>query len=390
MKALHRAALALLVLAAPARLLAAPLAAGAAPGNIAVAEPGDVQLHALMSTMSIEDKVGQMIMSYPPKDKEAKVTVGAVVLTRDLLRDEAKVRARIEDLQRRATVPLLVAVDMEGGRLNRLHILKGFEKSPSAQEIGAGDEKEALEQGRKVGAGMKSLGMNCNLAPVLDMADRGTMHEWKRSLGVDPEKVSRIGKAYAQGLWEAGVVPIAKHFPGYGMLDKNSDFHVVITDRSPAEVKHNLRPFMHAGPVLGGVLMANVAYKPFGGVPAILSGELVTMAHDQGWLTVTDDLSVEALAEAIESDPTEVVRRAFLAGNDILLTTAPIDWEKALDYRKIVIDLVKEKPELEKRLDDSVLRVLRVKQKAGLLKPEAMVHVAPAAPKATEPARAAE
>jgi beta-N-acetylhexosaminidase len=121
--------------------------------------------------------------------------------------------------------------------------------------------------------------------------------------------------------------------------------------------------------MLGGVLMANVAYALYGGMPAILSGELVQKAHAQGWMTVTDDLAVGALAEAIGGQPEEVVRRAFLAGNDVLLTTAPIDWEKALDYRKIILELVREQPSLESRIDESVLRLLRVKQRIGLLKP---------------------
>ena len=68
-----------------------------------------------------------------------------------------------------------------------------------------------------------------------------------------------------------------------------------------------------------------------------------------------------------EGGAEEVVRRAFLAGNDILLTTAPIDWDRALDYQGILLGLLAEDPSLEPRLDASVRRVLSVKEEAGLL-----------------------
>jgi beta-N-acetylhexosaminidase len=364
-----------------------------APGDMSQAEPADADLQAVLATMSVEEKVSQLIMSYPPLDKTAAVTVGAVVLTKDLLKHVDAVRTRVTDLQSRARIPLLVAVDQEGGKLNRLKILKGYEKVPSAEELGQGDEATARAWGRKSGQAMRGLGLNCDLAPVLDVADTGVMKDWNRSFSGDPDVVAKIGSAYARGLWEAGVVPIAKHYPGYGALEKNTDFHAVIAERTPEEMAAQLKPFTEARPFLAGVLMANVAYRPYGGIPAILSPELVGQAHGQGFLTVTDDLSVQALAEAIGGTASEVVRRAFLAGNDVLLTTEPIDWDKALNYRKIVLDLLKEKPELSARLDQSVLRVLRVKAHAGLLTGDALVRAKQKAsettPTSTQPSTSA-
>lgn len=322
---------------------------------------------ALLASLTLEEKIDQMIMTYPPLAAEGPVTVGAIVLTGNLLKSEEAVRKRVADLQSRSKVPLLVAADVEGGKLNRLRFVDEISQLPAGVDFGRATETEARDWGRKVGKGMRSLGLNTSLAPVLDLAEEGFMFESGRSMGADPKRVATLGAAYAEGLWETGVVPIGKHFPGYGAIAQNSDHHLVIAQRTAAEIDQHATPFYDVGDQLGGVMLANVGYSAYGGVPAILSPELVAMAHAQGWLTVTDDLAIKALAESTGGSQPEVVRRAFLAGNDLLLTTAPIDWDGALDYRGIVLELVREDPSLEQRVDDSVRRILEVKRKAGLV-----------------------
>jgi len=345
--------------------LACPAFAGGVPENT----DADDLASRLLATLSLEDRVAQIVMSYPPLDPEAPVTVGSVIFVGNLLRSTDGVRTRIESLQRRARIPLLVSVDMEGGKLNRLKFYKPLRGVPSGHELGQGDERSARAWGKKVGAGMKALGFNCNLGPVLDLADRGLMFESGRSMGSDPATVARLAKAYSQGLAAQGVIPIGKHFPGYGDLEQNSDHALVVTDRPPAEIETQLGAFSQTGNALGGVMLANVGFTSYGSVPSILSPELVALAHKAGWLTITDDLAIKTLAEATGGDQEEVVRRAFLAGNDILLTTAPFGWDKGMDVHRVIVELLKARPELSARLDESALRVLRLKQRMGLLEP---------------------
>lgn len=323
----------------------------------------------VLATLSLDERVGQLVVAYPPIDAEAPVAVGSVIFVGNLLRSAPTVRARIESLQRRSRVPLLVSVDMEGGKYNRLKFLKSLRAVPSAQELGQGDEKAARAWGRRVGHGMRSLGFNCNLGPVLDLADSGLMFESGRSMGGDPATVGKLARAYARGLWAEGVAPIGKHFPGYGDLEQNSDHHLILTERPSDEIARHAGAFTLAGDSLAGVMLANVGFTAFGGVPAIFSPELVELAHKGGWLTITDDLSVAMLAEVTGGDQAEVVRRAFLAGNDLMLTTAPADWDKGMNAFKVLLELVRSRPELVARVDASALRVLRLKQRLGLLEP---------------------
>lgn len=351
-----------------ALLLLAPGSALAAETPVAPSADDDLSAR-ILADLTLEEKVAQIVMSYPPLDLEAPVTVGSVIFVGSLLRSADGVKNRIQSLQKRARIPLIVSVDMEGGKLNRLKFVKALRGVPSGRDLGLSGEKEARAWGRKVGSGMKSLGFNCNLGPVLDLADAGLMFETGRSMGADPATVARTAKAYAEGLWAEGVAPVGKHFPGYGPLDKNSDHALVVTDRPGAEILKQASAFNLAGSSLAGVMLANVGFTEYGSVPAILSPELVSLAHKGGWLTLTDDLAIKTLSEATAGDQEEVVRKAFLAGNDVLLTTAPFGWDKGLDVHTVVVALLKSKPELLPRLEESVLRVLRLKEKLGLLEP---------------------
>ena len=323
------------------------------------------RVERILAGMTLDDKISQMMMSYPPLSKTDPVTVGSVIFVGNLMKSEEAVRTRVDDLQSRATLPLLVAADVEGGKLNKLSFLEGLESVPQNSDITT--EELAHEWGHKVGMGMRSLGLNMALAPVLDAAESGVMAESGRSFNGDPEQAGALGRAYCRGLGRAGVASVGKHWPGYGSLAQNTDHHFVVTERPHSEVQRQARSFIMVGDDMAAVMLANVGYSSFGSKPAILSSELVDWAHDHGWLTITDDLAIEMLAEATGGDQEEVVRQAFLAGNDILLTTAPIDWDKALDYRGIVKELVVADPSLEARVDDSVRRVLMAKESVGLL-----------------------
>lgn len=334
----------------------------------AQADPDDF-VAELCASMSLDEKIAQMIMSYPPLDRAAPVTVGAVILLGPVLKSAQAIRARAADLQARARIPLLVAVDMEGGQLNRLQAVPALRDAPSGRALGEMSPAQAEAWGRALGAQMKALGLNCNLGPVLDLADSGHMFERERSMGSDAKRVAEVAAAYVRGMRSQGVVGIGKHFPGYGAVEQNSDRELVLSDRPREEILRQAEPFFALGSALGGVLLTNIAFREQGGVPAILSREIVALAHarEPGWVTMTDDIAVAPLRKATGGDAEEVVRRAFRAGNDILLTTAPIDWDKSIDLRRILREEVARDPALERRIDASVLRILELKDRLGLL-----------------------
>jgi beta-N-acetylhexosaminidase len=323
-----------------------------------------------LARLTLEEKVAQLVVAFPPPG-DGPIRQGGVILLGKALRDPSTLRARVEALQRRAALPLLVAVDLEGGDLNRLRGLPTLAAFPSARAMGEEGGWEAEAWGRRAGLDLVSLGVNTSLGPVLDLASSGFMAETGRSLGDDPVRVARLARAFAKGLASAGILPIGKHYPGYGPAEGSSDKALLHVTRSAQEIARHQAAFVSAGEVLAGVMLANVAFTAYGGVPAILSPELVARAHLSGFLTVTDDLAVPSLLEATGGDAAELWRRAFLAGNDLLLTTAPCEWPGLPDPRAVLLALLRARPELRPRLDESVRRVLAAKERAGLLTADA-------------------
>jgi len=327
----------------------------------------EARVQRVLESLDTRARAGQLLLAYPQLDKTHEVEVGGVLFVGNLLRKPDQAKARIEWSKAHAKVPPLFAIDMEGGSSNRMKKVPEVAALPGAQEMAKLPDVEVWQWGVRVGLAMRQVGLNVNLAPVLDVAERGHMARNGRSFGGDRALVAKKAGAYAKGLLEQGVMPIGKHFPGYGDLEGDSDHALVTTDWPKERVLEEISTFEAAQQVLGGVMLANVIYPSFENTPAILSPALVSEAHARGWLTITDDLSIQLLADAIGGTGEEVLVKAFLAGNDILLTTAPPDWAKGLDYLGILTRTAEASPENQALLAQSCARVLRLKDRMGLL-----------------------
>lgn len=327
----------------------------------------DARVERVLASLDTRARAAQLLLAYPQVSKTSPVQVGGVLFLGTMLRNTTRAKERIDASRARATVPPFFAVDMEGGRSNRLSSVKALKDLPSARDLAALPDEEVQAWGQKVGRTMRWLGLNLNLAPVLDVAPSGHMERNQRSFSGDRGVVVAKAKAYSRGLLSAGVVPIGKHFPGYGDIDGDSDHHLVVCDWPKERVLAEVQAFTDAAPVLGGVMLANVAYAAFGGKPAILSPPLVALVHERDWLAVTDDIAIQVLADAIDGSAEDVLVQAFLAGNDIILTTAPPDWDKGIDPIGVLTRLAESEPRAMKRLEESTRRVLRLKDRMGLL-----------------------
>lgn len=325
------------------------------------------RVQRVLAGLDTRRRAAQLLLAYPQLSSTAPVEVGGILFVGNLLRRPAAAKARIDAALARAPIPPFVAVDMEGGPSNRMKSVPGLQKLPPARELARLGDAEVQAWGRRVGEAMRDLGLNLNLAPVLDVAPSGHMQRNGRSFSGEADVVVAKASAYARGLLEAGVVPIGKHFPGYGDIDADSDHALVTADWPRERVVAEAAVFERAKGVLGGAMLANVVYAAVDGRPAILSPALVNMVHDLGLLAMTDDVSIALLAESIGGTSEDVLAQAFLAGNDVLLTTAPPDWAKGLDYVGLLSRLAESDPTARRRLDEACGRVLRLKDQMGLL-----------------------
>jgi beta-N-acetylhexosaminidase len=226
--------------------------------------------------------------------------------------------------------PLLITVDQEGGLVRRL---PGPPK-PSARAIGARGEEFAQRLGSATGQSLRSMGVNVDLAPVLDLGRPGrAIFDEGRTFARKPGAVSRIGVGFARGLAAGGVAATAKHFPGLGAARINTDNAVQRIRLPAAKLRRNdERPYASFTAAGGAMVMLSTAiYPALSGKPAALSraiatGELRDRLGFQG-VSISDSLgSVSARAVG---GPGRTARAAAGAGTDLALFTSLDDAAKA-------------------------------------------------------------
>jgi len=240
--------------------------------------------------------------------------------------DPGKLKADVQKLQTAASAggnpPLLVMVDQEGGDVKRL---KTGPPDISPAEMGkSGDEGQAKDQGQKTGSFLRGLGVNVDLAPVLDVSQPQTADSIKsRTFGSDPAVVSKVGVSFAEGLQDGGAVATAKHFPGLGHATVSTDDRPVTIAATGDQLQNDLVPFTAAVDAGVRMVMVSTASYPTLGAkkPAAFSPTIVRtlLRGHLGFdgVTITDDLEAPAVTSTL---PAVVAATAALkAGNDLLL-----------------------------------------------------------------------
>lgn len=223
--------------------------------------------------------------------------------------------------------PLLISVDYEGGRVNRLKASYGFPATDAAAEIGELPISKAREQAQRMAQTLAAVGINMNYAPVLDVnvnPDNPIVARLQRSFSSDPQRVAQYAQLFAQALQQHHIVYAYKHFPGHG--SSTGDTHQGFVDVSDTWQSKELIPYQqllaHATPY-AMVMTSHVVHKGLdqGGLPASLSKAMTTdllrtKLHYQG-IVITDDLQMKAITAHYSTR--EAVSLALNAGADMLV-----------------------------------------------------------------------
>ncbi|HPF60499.1 MAG TPA: glycoside hydrolase family 3 N-terminal domain-containing protein [Gemmatimonadales bacterium] len=350
------------------------------PDRIAVIQPTRDTVDALLATLSTRQKVAQLVMPWLLGDDVADtdptmvkaygwvedLELGGIIISTGT---PSAIVEKLNRLQRRAPLPLLVAADFEGGITMRVRAGTPF---PTQMGVAAGGSLEdAFEMGRVTASEGRALGVHLAFAPVADVNNNPANPIINtRSFGSDPGDVSRYVRATIEGLRAGGMLSTAKHFPGHG--DTDTDSHLSLpTITAPWSRFDTLELVPFRAAVAAGVdavMSAHIALPALDGgaarpgtlSPTILTGILRDSLGFQGLIT-TDALDMGAIAREI--GPEEAVVRAFEAGSDLLLM--PADPAKAVDA---MVDAVESGRISRARLDASVRRILEFKQRMGLFR----------------------
>jgi beta-N-acetylhexosaminidase len=251
--------------------------------------------------------------------------IGGVILFSPNYESPGQVAELVNQVQEcRGDLPLWVAVDHEGGRVQRFK--KGFTLLPTAQQVGqCGSPKLAFEVAELMARELKAVGVNVNFAPCADIqTNPRNPIIGSRAFGTDEESVTKMSTAIVRGHLVQGVQPCVKHFPGHGdtLVDSHLALPKVDTDLATLQDRE-LRPFARAFKSHCSMVMTAhiVMTKIDPGVPATLSPRILQelLRRDMRYtrLIVSDDMEMKAITEHFGAE--DAPRRAIEAGCDILI-----------------------------------------------------------------------
>lgn len=327
----------------------------------------------LLSAMTIEEQVGQLFLARCP-DAGAMEAIqnchlgGFVLFGRDFAGETPQsLTQTLQDYQQTSKIPMLIAVDEEGGTVNRISSYSAFRDNPfpSPRKLYAqGGMSAVLEAEEEKCTLMQSLGINVNLAPVCDITTNPAAFMYDRSLGQSPEITGNFIASACQLYRENQTGCVLKHFPGYG---DNTDTHVAIAvDNRSLEAleSQDLVPFaagIRAG--CGAIMVSHVYINALDtAMPATLSAPVHQYLRDNmnfDGVIITDDLAMAAIADTYGAGEAAVL--AVLAGNDMLAVS-----DYAVQYAA-VLQAVKDGRISDAQLKAAVYRILSWKAELGLL-----------------------
>ncbi len=330
---------------------------------------------SLYAKLSMDERIGQLyiVALYTNKDQNhisgvrklvEQERIGGIILMQD---DAEQEIALVNEFQKKSRVPMLFGMDAEWGLYQRI---KTAHKFPWAMTLGAiQDNNLVYEMASKIAEDAKKMGIYWNFAPVVDVnTNPKNPIIGNRSFGSDVQNVIAKSLAYAQGLQDNGVLAAIKHFPGHGDTDVDSHLDLPVVKHSLERLnKIELAPFKALmDKKIGGAMIAHL-YVPQlekgKNIPASISYDIVTNLLKNKFryegLVITDALNMNAVAKKYPAG--ELDLRAFKAGNDILLFSQDVPTGK-----KLIKEAIQKGEISEKRLEESVKKILKTKYLLGL------------------------
>lgn len=337
-------------------------------------EPTEVDVaEAILQEMTLEEKVGQMFLVRLPDEGmlelvESNSIGGYIWFAKDFSeKTPEQVQDDINRLQQMSEIPLFQAVDEEGGSVTRISQFPQFREqafpAPSvAFTEGSWEDVEQIERDKALL--LASLGFNLNLAPVADIPISQDDFIYERAFSTDPLEVSQYVETAVRISQEEKVGSVLKHFPGYG---DNVDTHTGVAYDNRALDNFYDRDFLPfqagiAQDVAAVLVSHNVVTAIDDRLPASLSPAVIDLLRNDlafNGIIMTDDLVMEGVQQFLEPEETAV--QAVLAGNDVLIRS------EVTIQREAVLAAVAEGRLSEERINESVLRILKIKLQLELI-----------------------
>jgi beta-N-acetylhexosaminidase len=337
-------------------------------------------VNQMIAHMTLQQEVGQMIMiEFQESQMDPGLAyeishydIGSVILYAYNVLGTAQMQQLSRAMQASAGIPLLISTDQEGGPVNRLSGLVGY--LPSAEQIGAtNDPNYARQRGKEDSQELYNLGINANLAPVVDVQNvpDGVGALGGRMFGTTPQQVTKMAGAYLEGLQASHqVVGTLKHFPGLGDVPVDPHQQLYTLNRSLQQLNQiDWAPYksLLATNQVSMVMVTHVVIPavdpshPASLSHAVVTGILRDQLHFNG-VVVTDGIYMKSLRQYSFD---QIVLDAVEAGVDIISSTYSL--ASTAEAFNDIVNAVQQGTITKQRIDDSVRRILLLKLQYGIL-----------------------
>lgn len=332
-----------------------------------IKEKNTERVAQLLNAMTIEEKVGQMFLArYPEEDANTEILEdnpgGYILFGRDFKgQTKNSIKSKLEKNQENSKIKMILGVDEEGGTVVRVSQYLSFRlskfKSPQ-QLFKIGGLEKIIEDSHEKTNLLKSIGLNMNLVPVVDLPTKSDSFMYDRSYGKTAKETAEYTKEIIKAMNEDKILSSMKHFPGYG---DNSDTHtgIAIDERDYSQFAENdFEPFK-AGIEAGAptiLVNHNIVKCMDENMPASLSTNVHKILREDlkfNGIIITDDLAMDAVSEYVENGQAAV--QAVKAGNDMIISS---DFVK---QKKEVLEAVKDGKISEETINRAVRRILLYK-----------------------------
>lgn len=356
----------------------------AAPAESSVRSPMIREIPA-----DLEVKIGQMLMvgfrgleagddHFIRRDIRERQLGGVILFDYDVItrqtqrniKSPAQLRALIASLQGAATMPLLIAIDQEGGIITRLKERDGFPATMSHQSLDRlNDLAVTRRRSAMLAETLAGLGINLNLAPVVDLCanlQNPIIARYERCFSADPQVVTNQAREFIRAHRERGVLTALKHFPGHG--SSTTDSHLGLTDVTNTWSRGELEPYrqiIQAGEV-DAIMTAHIFHAGLDrDWPATLSRKIIRgiLREKLGYagLIISDDMQMGAIVNHYGFET--AIEKSIAAGVDILIFANNTLYQEDVARRAIAVikGLVQSGVISEERIDESYRRIMKLK-----------------------------
>jgi beta-N-acetylhexosaminidase len=344
---------------------------------------------AVAEASDLDPMIGQMIMVgftgaderdpgvMAVRDQLAKGVIGGVVLYPENIGSQTELRGLTAFLRNAKPAPVpFIAVDQEGGLVQRLTHRDGYTYFPSARSVGRNPSfaspESAIRLYKTMADELAEAGFNLNFGPVVDLnlnPDNPVIGG--RSFGADPNAVTALARAFILAHREAGIVTVAKHFPGHG--SSHTDSHKALADVSETWREVELEPYRqlaHDG-LLDGVMIGHLYHPRFSDgarLPASLSGRAIHALRAEGYIgfqgvVFSDDMEMGAVRDDYSIE--ERVLKAVNAGTDLIVfsNVKSRDPELGVQIHAIIADAVRDGRISRLRIEQAYGRIMLLKRR---------------------------